>query len=170
MVLPLLSENRSSFSHMERQSCVTTGASIVRNPDLHQEPQCPVRQSKKKHQLNTHGGLFALRHSVLLPCVVGVMIPFVLALAKETAVLEFCQELESLFHDKLAITMIVRKFLVWGEVCMVRGEGLEIAKTAAPPSLKPRVTARAMMFLYCTGPATFRAPHICSFIVTNSSF
>lgn len=52
---------------------------------------------------------------------------------------------------------------------MVRCEGLEIAKTAAPQSLTPRVRARAMMFLYCTGPATFRASHICSFIATNSS-
>lgn len=83
---------------MERQSCVLTGASIVRNPDLHRESQCPVCETKKKHQPNTHGGLLPVRHYAMLSCVVGVMSPFVLA--EETAVLGFCQELESLFQDK----------------------------------------------------------------------
>lgn len=83
---------------MERQSCVPISASIVRNPDLHQESQCPVCQAKKKHQPNTHGGLLPVRHYALLSCVVGVMSPFVLA--EETAVLGCCQELESLFQDK----------------------------------------------------------------------
>lgn len=110
-----------------------------------------------------------LRHYALLPCVVGVMISFVLA--EETEVLGFCWELESLFHDKQTSNYHDSwKVPCMGRSMYVRCEGLEIAKTAAPPSLKPRVTARAMMFLYCTGPATFRASHICSFIVTNSSF